>query len=693
MFSENGNERFELVSPWPASGDKPEAIDRICRGFQSHSGKENVMQTLLGVTGSGKTFTMANIIARLQRPTLVMAHNKTLAAQLYSEFRDFFPDNAVHYFVSYYDYYQPEAYVPAQDIYIEKDASINDRIEKLRLATTKALIERRDVLVVASVSCIYGLGKRKNYEDAVFRFCVGDLWNRRDFMTRLLENYYQRNDTAFAPGVFRVRGDVLELYPSYSDTALRVAFFDDEIERIDEIDPVSGKSLLGKRSASIFPAKHYVTSPEAIAEAKANIEVELAQSVAAFKERGMFLEAQRLESRTRYDLEMLTEVGYCSGIENYSRFLDGRMPGEPPGTLMDFFPDDFLLFIDESHMTIPQIRGMYNGDRARKEVLVEYGFRLPSCLDNRPLRWEEYAGFMKNVLFVSATPGEYEIEHSSCVAEQLIRPTGVPDPEVEVHPATGQVDHLFGELRKITESGERALVTTLTKRSAEDLAKHYAELGLKVQYIHSELDTFERAEILRDLRLGVYSVLIGVNLLREGIDLPEVSLVAITEADREGYLRSFRSLIQMIGRAARNEAGRVILYADRMTDSIDIAMRETSRRRLVQMEYNEKHGIKPHTISKEVKSLLPELLEEDEEKGVVSNRERSSPRPVSKAEIRELERRMWEAVEKLDFEGAAELRDTIKAVEGGHFSGVGVDKNKRRSPAQFKKYRRKSAKK
>lgn len=693
MFSENGNERFELVSPWPASGDQPEAIDRICRGFQSHSGEENVMQTLLGVTGSGKTFTMANIIARLQRPTLVMAHNKTLAAQLYSEFRDFFPDNAVHYFVSYYDYYQPEAYVPAQDIYIEKDASINDRIEKLRLATTKALIERRDVLVVASVSCIYGLGKRKNYEDAVFRFCVGDLWNRRDFMTRLLENYYQRNDTAFAPGVFRVRGDVLELYPSYSDTALRVAFFDDEIERIDEIDPVSGKSLLGKRSASIFPAKHYVTSPEAIAEAKANIEVELAQSVAVFKERGMFLEAQRLESRTRYDLEMLTEVGYCSGIENYSRFLDGRMPGEPPGTLMDFFPDDFLLFIDESHMTIPQIRGMYNGDRARKEVLVEYGFRLPSCLDNRPLRWEEYAGFMKNVLFVSATPGEYEIEHSSCVAEQLIRPTGVPDPEVEVHPATGQVDHLFGELRKITESGERALVTTLTKRSAEDLAKHYAELGLKVQYIHSELDTFERAEILRDLRLGVYSVLIGVNLLREGIDLPEVSLVAITEADREGYLRSFRSLIQMIGRAARNEAGRVILYADRMTDSIDIAMRETSRRRLVQMEYNEKHGIKPHTISKEVKSLLPELLEEDEEKGGVSNRERSSPRPVSKAEIRELERRMWEAVEKLDFEGAAELRDTIKAVEGGHFSGVGVDKNKRRSPAQFKKYRRKSAKK
>jgi excinuclease ABC subunit B len=627
-----------------------------------------------------------------------MAHNKTLAAQLYSEFKDFFPNNAVHYFVSYYDYYQPEAYVPAQDIYIEKDASINERIEKLRLATTKALIERKDVLVVASVSCIYGLGKKKNYEDAVFRFSVGDIWQRRDFMMRLLDNYYERNDSAFAPGVFRARGDVLELYPSYSDIALRIAFFDDEIERIEEIDPVSGKSLLVKRSASIFPAKHYVTTDDAIISAKAMIESELAECVKSFTESGRVLEAQRLASRTKYDLEMLSEVGYCSGIENYSRFLDGRAPGEAPGTLMDFFPEDFLLFIDESHMSIPQIRGMYNGDRARKEVLVEHGFRLPSCLDNRPLRWEEFSQFMKNVLFVSATPGDYELEKSAHVAEQLIRPTGVPDPDVEVHPATGQVDHLLAELREIVASGERALVTTLTKRAAEDLSRYYAELGLKVQYIHSEMDTFERAEILRDLRLGVYSVLIGVNLLREGIDLPEVSLVAITEADREGYLRSFRSLIQMIGRAARNEAGRVILYADRMTDSIDTAIRETMRRRGAQIKYNEEHGITPHTISKAVKDLLPaELLNEGESGEIVVSADgEGTARQTGKFEIRDMERRMWEAVERLDFESAAELRDAINAArhgsEGG-FSGVGMDKGRRRASAQFKKHKRRSPKK
>ena len=691
MFSEDLDRKFELVSPWDVSGDQPDAIDKLCRGFESQDG--GVIQTLLGVTGSGKTFTMANIVARLQRPTLVMAHNKTLAAQLYSEFRDFFPNNAVHYFVSYYDYYQPEAYVPAQDIYIEKDASINERIEKLRLATTKALIERRDVLVVASVSCIYGLGKRKNYEDAVIRFAVGDLLKRRDFMMRLVENYYQRNDTAFAPGVFRARGDVIELYPSYSDTALRIVFFDDEIERIDEIDPVSGKSILSKRSASIFPAKHYVTTPDAIALAKSKIEDELAKSVSDFEARGMLLEAQRLTSRTRYDLEMLTEVGYCSGIENYSRFLDGREPGESPGTLMDFFPDDFLLFIDESHMSLPQIRGMYNGDRARKEVLVEYGFRLPSCLDNRPLMWDEFGKFMKDVLFVSATPGDYELEHSSVVAEQLIRPTGVPDPEIEVYPATGQVDHLLAELQSVIASGERALVTTLTKRSAEDLAKYYAELGIKVQYIHSELDTFERAEILRDLRLGVYSVLIGVNLLREGIDLPEVSLVAITEADREGYLRSFRSLIQMIGRAARNEAGRVILYADRMTDSITRAIQETERRRLAQIKYNEEHGITPHTISKEIKHLLPEELLDDTDEVVTGEIEGLRSPKQSKADIRELERKMWEAVERLDFETAAELRDVINNAKGGSFFSGGLDKNNRGKTAQPKKYKRRYPKK
>jgi excinuclease ABC subunit B len=626
-----------------------------------------------------------------------MAPNKTLAAQLYSEFKDFFPNNAVHYFVSYYDYYQPEAYVPAQDIYIEKDASINERIEKLRLATTKALIERRDVVVVASVSCIYGLGRKRNYEEAVFRFAVGDVWRMRDFMMRLLDNYYERSDMSFAPGVFRVRGDVLELYPSYSDTALRISFFDEEIERIDEIDPVSGRTLVSTRSTAIFPAKHYVTTDDAVLNARGKIEDELADCVASFKERGMHLEAERLASRTRYDLEMLSEVGYCSGIENYSRFLDGREPGEAPGTLMDFFPDDFLLFLDESHMTIPQIRGMYNGDRARKETLVAHGFRLPSCLDNRPLKWDEFSGFMKNVLFVSATPGDYETEISSVIAEQLIRPTGVPDPDVELHPAAGQVDDLMAELRETAAKGERAIVTTLTKRAAEDLTRYYADLGLKVQYLHSEMDTFERAEVLRDLRLGVYSAVIGVNLLREGIDLPEVSLVAITEADREGYLRSYRSLIQMIGRAARNEAGRVILYADRVTDSIDTAVKETARRRAVQIRYNEEHGITPQTILKAVKNLLPEELTGESPTGgiIAASDSETASGTTGRREIKELERRMWEAVERLDFELAAELRDTIKGLRDqsdGKY-GFSVDKNKRRTAAQFKKHRRRTAKK
>ncbi|MDR1581035.1 MAG: excinuclease ABC subunit UvrB [Synergistaceae bacterium] len=687
-----GGGKFDLISPWPVSGDQPEAIERLCGGFENHFR----MQTLLGVTGSGKTFTMANVINRLQRPALVMAPNKTLAAQLYSEFKDFFPNNAVHYFVSYYDYYQPEAYVPAQDIYIEKDASINERIEKLRLATTKALIERRDVVVVASVSCIYGLGKKRNYEEAVFRFAVGDNWRMRDFMMRMLDNYYERNDSAFSPGVFRVRGDVMELYPSYSDTALRVSFFDEEIERIDEIDPISGHTIHNISNSAIFPAKHYVVDDGAIITAKEKIEAELAACVANFKEHDKPLEAERLASRTRYDLEMLSEVGYCSGIENYSRFLDGREPGEAPGTLMDFFPDDFLLFLDESHMTVPQIRGMYNGDRARKEVLVEHGFRLPSCLDNRPLKWNEFEGFMKSVLFVSATPGDYELERSSLVAEQLIRPTGLPDPVIEVCPATGQVDHLLAELRAVAERDERAIVTTLTKRAAEDLAKYYAELGLKTQYLHSEMDTFERAEVLRDLRLGVYSAVIGVNLLREGIDLPEVSLVAITEADREGYLRSYRSLIQMIGRAARNAAGRVILYADRMTGSIELAVRETERRRAIQRAFNEEHGITPRTIKKAVKDMLPAELLEGREGESISTAADGEPVPdAGRVNVRELERRMWEAVERLDFELAAELRDTINGLRGqinGH-NGSSVDKNKRRPSAQFKKYRRRSAKK
>ena len=679
------SDEFKLFSPWPLAGDQPQAVEKLVRGFQ----KPGAVQTLLGVTGSGKTFTMANVIQRLQRPTLVMAHNKTLAAQLYSEFKEFFPENSVNYFVSYYDYYQPEAYMPAQDIYIEKDASINERIEKLRLATTKALLERRDVIVVASVSCIYGLGKRKNYEDAIFRFAVGEHWDRRTFMTRLLDNYYQRNDLVLQAGTFRSRGESMEIYPAYSDTAVRVVFFDDEIERIEEIDPVSGRAVLTKDHTGIFPAQHYVTSSDAINNAAEQIEKELADRVTELESAGKIVEAQRLKMRTKYDLEMLLEVGYCSGIENYSRFLDGREPGDAPGTLMDFFPDDSLKFIDESHMTLPQVRGMYNGDRARKEVLVEHGFRLPSCLDNRPLKWSEYEPLLKNALFISATPGDYEFAHSEQVVEQLIRPTGVTDPVVEVHPATGQVDDLLAEVRPIIEAGERVLISTLTKRSAEDLAEYMAELGIKVRYIHSELDTFERAELLRDLRLGVFAVLVGVNLLREGIDLPEVSLVAILDADREGFMRSQRSLIQMIGRAARNQAGKVILYADRITDSIDAAMKETERRRNRQISYNEEHGIIPQTISKAVKDLLPaELLEE----GGYAGRRAASPLKGAESapDIHELERKMWAAVEKLDFETAAEIRDNIQRLKGD--AKIGTEhKNYRGKTAQFKKHKRRNS--
>ncbi|MDL2298370.1 excinuclease ABC subunit UvrB [Synergistaceae bacterium OttesenSCG-928-D05] len=679
-------DRFELVTPWPPAGDQPEAIEKLVKGFETQGAR----QTLLGVTGSGKTFTMANVIERLQRPTLVMAHNKTLAAQLYSEFKEFFPNNSVNYFVSYYDYYQPEAYMPAQDIYIEKDASINERIEKLRLATTKALLERRDVIVVASVSCIYGLGMKKNYEEAIFRFAVGERWDRRQFITRLLDNYYTRNDMDLRPGFFRSRGETMEIYPAYSDSAIRVLFFDDEIERIEEIDPVSGKSTGEKEKTGIFPAQHYVTTSDAIQKAAKQIEEEMERCVSEFESQGRPLEAQRLKMRTKYDLEMLLEVGYCSGIENYSRFLDGRQPGDTPGTLMDFFPQDSLIFIDESHMTLPQVRGMYNGDRARKTVLVEHGFRLPSCLDNRPLKWDEYEPHLRNALFISATPGDYEFDHSDQIAEQLIRPTGVTDPVVEIHPATGQVDDLIAEVRPVVERGDRVLVSTLTKRSAEDLAEYMAELGIKVRYIHSELDTFERAELLRDLRLGVFNVLVGVNLLREGIDLPEVSLVAILDADREGYLRAHRSLIQMIGRAARNQAGKVILYADRITDSIDAAVKETERRREVQIAFNEKHGITPQTVVKAVKNLLPAELVADEDDetpgdGVYLGR-------VASPNIREMEKKMWEAVERLDFEEAAELRDRITELKGD--AKVGTEhKNYRRKTTQPKKYRRRNSKK
>lgn len=683
-------DKFNLISPFGLSGDQPEAVEALVKGFRE---KDGIRQTLLGVTGSGKTFTMANVIAQLNRPTLVMAHNKTLAAQLYSEFKEFFPENSVNYFVSYYDYYQPEAYIPASDVYIEKDSSVNERIEKLRLATTKALLERRDVVVVASVSCIYGLGKRKNYEDAIFRFALGERWERRAFMMRMIENYYERNDISLVPGTFRSRGETMEIFPAYSDTALRVSFFDDEIERIDEIDPVSGKSILTKDKAGIFPSQHYVTSADAIKEAAGAIEQEMEECCANFLMEGKYLEAERLRMRTKYDLEMLLEVGYCSGIENYSRYLDGREAGDPPGTLLDFFPQDALFFIDESHMTLPQVRGMYNGDRARKEVLVEHGFRLPSCLDNRPLKWEEYEPILRNALFISATPGDYEFEHSDHIVEQLIRPTGIPDPEVEVHKATGQVDDLLSEIRPVVDAGERVLVSTLTKRSAEDLAEYMADLGIKVRYIHSELDTFERAELLRDLRLGVFSVLVGVNLLREGIDLPEVSLVAILDADREGYLRAHRSLIQMIGRAARNSAGKVILYADRITDSMSLAMKETRRRREAQMAFNEEHSIEPKTIVKSVKNLLPDELVSNGE-GYYAGMRAASPESEQSAaeDIAGLERRMWEAVEKLDFETAAELRDYIQKLKGGSAIGTGY-KNYRGKTAQFKKHKRKHSQK
>lgn len=682
-------DKFKLVAPFGLSGDQPQAVEKLVRGFRERDG---MRQTLLGVTGSGKTFTMANVIAELNRPTLVMAHNKTLAAQLYSEFKEFFPENSVNYFVSYYDYYQPEAYIPASDVYIEKDSSVNERIEKLRLATTKSLLERRDVIVVASVSCIYGLGKRKNYEDAIFRFAQGERWERRAFMLRLIENYYERNDVSLVPGTFRSRGETMEIFPAYSDTALRISFFDDEIERIDEIDPVSGKSMLRKEKVGIFPSQHYVTSTDAIQRAAGVIEQEMEECCARFTSEGKYLEAERLKMRTKYDLEMLLEVGYCSGIENYSRYLDGREEGDPPGTLLDFFPQDALFFIDESHMTLPQVRGMYNGDRARKEVLVQHGFRLPSCLDNRPLRWDEYEPALKNALFISATPGDYEFEHSDHVVEQLIRPTGIPDPEVEVHKATGQVDDLLAEIRPIVDRGERVLVSTLTKRSAEDLAEYMAELGIKVRYIHSELDTFERAELLRDLRLGVFAVLVGVNLLREGIDLPEVSLVAILDADREGYLRAHRSLIQMIGRAARNSAGKVILYADRITDSMDLAMKETARRREAQSAFNEEHHIEPKTIIKSVKNLLPDELLDDNENSYAGMRAATPNEEAREQDIQELERRMWEAVEKLDFETAAQLRDDIQRLKGGNPIGTG-NKNYRGKAAQPQKHKRRYPKK
>ncbi len=645
---------FQLVSDFQPTGDQPEAIERLVRGLE----KGYQHQTLLGVTGSGKTYVIAKVIERVQRPTLVIAHNKTLAAQLYAEFREFFPHNAVEYFVSYYDYYQPEAYVPQHDLYIEKDASINDEIDRLRLAATSALFSRRDVVIVASVSCIYGLGSPEDYGRVVINLRRGEVRNRNKLLRHLVEIHYDRNDYDLKRGTFRVRGDTVEVMPAYAETAYRIEFWGDEIDRITEIDPLTGEILLQHTAVDIFPAKHFITPAEKLNLAIQDIEAELEEQLAKLREQDKLLEAQRLEQRTRYDLEMLREIGYCSGVENYSRHLSRRQPGEPPWTLLDYFPDDFLMVIDESHMTIPQLRGMYHGDRTRKETLVEYGFRLPSALDNRPLRFDEFEQYMNQVIYTSATPGPYELERSQQVVEQIIRPTGLVDPEVIVKPTRGQIEDLLAQINERVSRGERVLVTTLTKRMAEDLADFLAEHGIKVHYLHSEIETLERVEILRDLRFGVYDVVVGINLLREGLDLPEVSLVAILDADKEGFLRSEQALIQTMGRAARHVNGTVIMYADTMTGSMKRAIEETERRRRKQIAYNQAHGIEPRSIVKEVRDLtdrVRRVAEERAEYRVATE----LPKDELARLIKDIEKQMKAAAAELEFEKAALLRDQL----------------------------------
>ncbi|SHE72576.1 Excinuclease ABC subunit B [Thermoanaerobacter uzonensis DSM 18761] len=647
---------FKLVSNFKPTGDQPQAIDKLVEGVK----KGYRFQTLLGVTGSGKTFTMANIIQKLNRPTLVIAHNKTLAAQLYSEFKEFFPDNAVEYFVSYYDYYQPEAYIPQTDTYIEKDASINEEIDKLRHSATAALFERRDVIIVASVSCIYGLGDPVDYENLMLSLRPGMIKDRDEIIKKLVGIQYERNDVNFTRGKFRVRGDVIEIFPaSFSNKAIRVELFGDEIDRIAEIDVLTGEVLGLRKHVAIFPASHYATSKDKLERAIKSIREELEQRYKELKDAGKIVEAERLRQRTNYDLEMLQEMGYCQGIENYSRHISGRPPGSPPYTLLDYFPEDFLIFIDESHVTIPQIRGMYNGDRSRKEALVEYGFRLPSAFDNRPLTFEEFEERINQVIFVSATPGPYEIEHSEQVVEQLIRPTGLVDPEVIVKPVKGQVDDLIGEIRKTVDKGFRVLVTTLTKKMAEDLTDYLKDIGIKVKYLHSDIETIERVEIIRDLRLGKFDVLIGINLLREGLDIPEVALVAILDADKEGFLRSETSLIQTIGRAARNAEGRVIMYADAVTNSMKRAIDETNRRRKIQMEYNKEHGITPKTVIKGVRDVIEATHVAEEEQKYTRKKVKTYDPEIIKSTIEQLEKEMKEAAIELQFEKAAKLRDVI----------------------------------
>ncbi|WP_019534863.1 excinuclease ABC subunit UvrB [Paenibacillus ginsengihumi] len=649
--------KFELVSDYKPQGDQPQAIDKLVQGVLA--GKKH--QTLLGATGTGKTFTAAQVIARLNRPTLVIAHNKTLAAQLCSELKEFFPNNAVSYFVSYYDYYQPEAYIPSSDTYIEKDSSINDEIDKLRHSATSSLFERRDVIIVASVSCIYGLGSPSEYRDLVLSLRVGMERSRNEILHRLVDIQYQRNDINFTRGTFRVRGDVVEIFPaSHGEHAIRVELFGDEIERITEIDVLTGEILAEREHAAIFPASHFVTHEEKMKRALVNIERELEERLAELRAEGKLLEAQRLEQRTRYDIEMMQEMGFCSGIENYSGPLTFRERGATPYTLFDYFPDDMLVIVDESHATLPQIRAMYNGDRARKEVLVNHGFRLPSALDNRPLRFEEFEQKIKQIIYISATPGPYELEKCPEVVEQIIRPTGLVDPEIDVRPTKGQIDDLLAEIQDRIAKDERVLVTTLTKKMAEDLTDYFKDVGIKVRYLHSDIKTLERMQILRDLRLGTFHVLVGINLLREGLDLPEVSLVAILDADKEGFLRAERSLIQTIGRAARNANGKVILYADKVTESMDKAIKETYRRRAIQIAYNEKHGITPQTIRKKVRDVIEATKVAEQKAEYLAEAKMAKMSKKDRLSLIErLEQEMKEAAKHLQFERAAELRDAI----------------------------------
>ena len=649
-------DHFELVSEYQPTGDQPQAIEQLVKGFK----EGNQCETLLGVTGSGKTFTMANVIAQLNKPTLIIAHNKTLAAQLYGEFKEFFPNNAVEYFVSYYDYYQPEAYVPSSDTYIAKDSSVNDEIDKLRLSATSSLSERKDVIIVSSVSCIYGIGSPDDYQNMIISLRPGMEKDRDEVIRNLIDIQYDRNEADFHRGTFRVRGDVVEIYPAdYTDTAVRVEFFGDEIDRITEIDILTGEIKNALNHIAIFPASHYVVPMEKILKAAGAIEEELKERVEYFKSEDKLLEAQRISERTNFDIEMLKETGFCSGVENYSRHLSGLQPGQPPYTLIDYFGDDFLIIIDESHKTLPQIRGMYAGDQSRKQTLVDYGFRLPSAKDNRPLNFEEFEDKIDQILFVSATPGDYEESHELLRAEQIIRPTGLLDPKVEVRPVEGQIDDLIGEVHKEVEKGNKILITTLTKRMAEDLTEYMKDLGIRVKYLHSDIDTLERTQIIRDMRLNVFDVLVGINLLREGLDIPEITLVAILDADKEGFLRSEVSLIQTIGRAARNAEGRVIMYADVMTDSMRLAIDETMRRRALQEKYNQEHGITPKTIKKAVRDLISisKAVAETEDKMM------KDPESMSKKELEKLiaqvKKQMQAAAADLNFEMAAQLRNKM----------------------------------